>query len=323
MDREYSARTVAAGAMAAMALAAFMLGPDAAFGAPKLNRQVTVDNAAVRLGDLFTETGAKSDTAVVKAPAPGRHLALEARMLARIADTHGVAWRPLNRTDAAIVERASLVIEAKDIAAALSRALARRFDGDAVEVELRRRQRKIHLPTDMENSLKVTKLQLDRETGRFAATVIAAAGDPRAVRLAVAGRVHRLVEIPVLAHNLDRREVIEKADIEWVGFRADRIGANIVTATDGLVGMAARRRLKQGQPLRANDLEAPIVIGRGNLVTVLLRTASMTLTAQGRALDAGAKNETIRVMNTHSKNVIEARVTSPNLVTVTAPESLK
>ena len=47
----------------------------------------------------------------------------------------------------------------------------------------------------------------------------------------------------------------------------------------------------------------------------------MVLTTSGRALDSGAKGDTIRVLNTKSNSIIEARVEGGNLVTVTTRQN--
>ncbi len=50
---------------------------------------------------------------------------------------------------------------------------------------------------------------------------------------------------------------------------------------------------------------------RGDLVTVVLETPSLQLTAQGKALEDGAKNALVRVENTKSNRVIDAAVAGP------------
>ena len=51
-------------------------------------------------------------------------------------------------------------------------------------------------------------------------------------------------------------------------------------------------------------------------VTIVLQTDAMTLTAQGRASEDGAKGDTIRVVNLRSKKTIEAVVSGADQVTI-------
>ncbi|WP_044559263.1 flagellar basal body P-ring formation chaperone FlgA, partial [Azospirillum sp. B4] len=59
-----------------------------------------------------------------------------------------------------------------------------------------------------------------------------------------------------------------------------------------------------------------VVVSRGALVTMMLRSGNMTLTVQGRAQTEGGINEIIRVTNTASNRTIDARVAGPDLVMV-------
>jgi flagella basal body P-ring formation protein FlgA len=54
--------------------------------------------------------------------------------------------------------------------------------------------------------------------------------------------------------------------------------------------------------------------GRGSLV---YRTEFMVLTAGGKALEDGAMGSIIRVLNSQSKIVVEARVDGGNILSVT------
>ncbi|MDX1486321.1 MAG: hypothetical protein R3229_17760, partial [Alphaproteobacteria bacterium] len=53
----------------------------------------TVSENTVRLGDLFTNTGGKSDTIVDQAPPPGGEAIYDVHRLASIARAHGLVWQ--------------------------------------------------------------------------------------------------------------------------------------------------------------------------------------------------------------------------------------
>ena len=85
---------------------------------------------------------------------------------------------------------------------------------------------------------------------------------------------------------------------------------------------AARRTLRAGQPLYANDLRAPIIVAKGSNVTMSYRTSSMVLTTIGKALKDGGQGETIRVLNTQTNTVIDAMVEGSGMVVVTSRRRL-
>ncbi|MEH6725431.1 MAG: flagellar basal body P-ring formation chaperone FlgA, partial [Hyphomicrobiales bacterium] len=70
----------------------------------------------------------------------------------------------------------------------------------------------------------------------------------------------------------------------------------------------ARRAMRPGVPISANDVQPPTLIARNDRVVIELRTGRLSISADGRAMEAGAEGDTISVINTHSKRVIDARV---------------
>ena len=136
------------------------------------------------------------------------------------------------------------------------------------------------------------------------------------MRVSFTGRAVEVVELPVLSRRHKRGEIIGEGDIEWIERQVDRLPQGAITEIADLVGQALRRSIRPRQPVRANDVHAPIVVAKGAMVVLVYRTASMVLTAGGRALEDGARDAVIRVLNTHSKIVLEARVDGGNVVSV-------
>ncbi len=64
------------------------------------------------------------------------------------------------------------------------------------------------------------------------------------------------------------------------------------------------------------NFQDPVVVAKGSLVTIVLKTPTMILTAQGRAVEDGGRGDVIRVMNTRSKKIVEGVVSRPGTVSV-------
>jgi flagella basal body P-ring formation protein FlgA len=299
----------------ALAIATASIVAPVAAEAATLRAVATVDDGLVRLSDLFDDLGTGGDIAVAYAPAPGRRLTFDAAALMEIARTYRISWRPQSRFDRVIVERAGRVIQKSEIAARLAEALKAEGVRRDVEVELFGRNAELAVPHDAPAALEVLGLSFDRQNGRFTATV-AAGGDNAAFRLAVSGRVHQTSPVPVLRRAMGPGDVIRKDDVEIIRLREDRIGRDVVTDAVKLVGMTPRQRLRAGDPVRENDTRPPVLVTRNSTVTIVLQTGYLTLTAQGRAVEDGAKGDTIRVTNLQSKKTIEATVAGPDFVTV-------
>ncbi|HEX2114008.1 MAG TPA: flagellar basal body P-ring formation chaperone FlgA [Alphaproteobacteria bacterium] len=283
--------------------------------AATLRALTTVEDGLVRLGDLFDDLGTGADIAVAHAPAPGRRLTFDAAALMQIAQTYRISWRPQSRFDRVIVERAGRLIQKTEISARLAEALQAEGVRRDVEVELFGRNVELAVPNDASDAIDVRNLSFDRQTGRFSA-IVSAGSETAAYRLAVSGRVHHTSPVPVLRRAMGPGDVIRKDDIEIILLREDRIGRDVVTDAGKLVGMTPRQRLRVGEPIRENDTRPPVLVARNSTVTIVLQTGHLTLTAQGRAIEDGAKGDTIRVTNLQSKKTIEAVVAGPDFVTV-------
>lgn len=303
-------------AIAAGLALGFLFGA-AANAAPVLRGSVTVDAERVTLGDLFDGAGAKADVVVAPAPKFGRQAVYDAEWLANVAHANGLDWRPASRTDHVTVERRAETVPAGEIEAALKEAVAERASGSGKKVEVVVDNRNIPLFSDpnAQSDLQIRSLWVDRDTTRFSAT-IAASADASAQIVKVSGRIYEKTSVPVLTRRVATTDVIGAGDIRFIEVRSDALADDVITDPDALIGMSPRRPATDGVPLRSGDFRAPIVIAKGTLVTMVVETPYMTLTAQGRATEDGAKGDVIKVMNTQSKTTVDATVDGPSRVVV-------
>ena len=117
----------------------------------------------------------------------------------------------------------------------------------------------------------------------------------------------------------DPARSLSASDLDTIKVPRERVGADMATDAQQLVGKSPRRPLEAGIPVHLGDLALPLLVHKGELVTILLETASLQLTAQGKALEDGANGALVRVANTKSSRVIDATVTAPGTVAVSLP----
>lgn len=304
-----------AGAMADTMTAAPVLlaGPDVLS-----NSQVEVASEVVRLGDLLSGLpAAQAGIVVAHAPVPGGTLSFAQSDIIAMAARHGVAWQPLHGAPTVVtVTRAAEMISTDVITRAVARALHAQglpFDSD---IELTSAVRGVPVAFGTPDPVGVTDVTLDQRSGRFTATLELPAGDPRATRVRVSGVAHSMIEIPVITRPINRDAVISDADIDWLRVRSDRLAQGIVTDLSDVVGMAARRALRAGEPLRARDLGRPVVVARNDLVTMIVRTNFMTLTSRGRVLDDAGLGDVVRIRNDRSNAIVLGRVIDNRTVVI-------
>ncbi|OYU17388.1 MAG: flagella basal body P-ring formation protein FlgA [Rhodobacteraceae bacterium PARR1] len=113
-----------------------------------------------------------------------------------------------------------------------------------------------------------------------------------------------LADAVIMTRSLPARATVGLADVTTVA--ADIPGA--ATTPDQVVGQALRVAVQAGRPLRVDDLTAPELVARNQLIRLHYTHGSMTIAAEGRALDAGAIGQSVRVMNLSSRGTVQGVV---------------
>ena len=118
------------------------------------------------------------------------------------------------------------------------------------------------------------------------------------------------VEVLAYARDLATGEVLQPQDLIWA--KAAAAPGDAPRDVDAVVGLAARRPLREGDAVSAHDVTAPIVIKAGDSVVVTWSDGGVTLTLQGKALGNAAVGEAVNILNTASKKSIEAVASGPD-----------
>lgn len=290
--------------------------PGTVFADTLLQPNVTVTGDTLHVGDLFSNAGPHAGEPIAAAPAPGTRVTYNAAWLAAVAREHHLAWQPSSDFDQASVERATRIIDADTIAQRiLGQAAAGTANVDA-NVQFDNPGLRFIVPAEASDAMALDSMTVDPRTGRFSVFVTAPPNASDAQRLRVSGRIVYQETIAVPAHGMAIGDVFGPSDIGEIKLPRDRVAPDAITTAQELLGKATRRILQAGETVRAGDVEAPVVIHKGDLVSIQLQTAAMQLTAQGKALDDGAMGAAIRVANTQSNRVIDAAVAGPNQVVI-------
>ena len=280
----------------------------------------TVDGDVVRLSDLFDVSGPGADTVVGQAPLPGRRDVYDANRLRAIALAHDVAWTPTSRFEHAVVERAGRPIDAPEIEQKILSAMS--ADPQGNKVELANRGLKLYAAMSNPDPITVRGLSEDARSGYFTATLALATGESSSTLVQVNGRVIPLTPVPVLTRRMLPGDIIKASDVVMISVAANQVNQEAVLETRALVGQTPRRPLREREPVLVSDVRAPILVTKGSIVTMVLESPGLLLTAKGQALDDGSKGETIRILNTQSSRTIEAVVTAAGAARVTAPTTV-
>lgn len=274
-----------------------------------------VEDAVVRLSDLFENAGPRGDVVLGPAPAPGARQVVEASQLAAIARRHGVAWRPLGGAERVVLERPGRAVPPEEVQVALRAALRPQGLEEEVELEFQSFTPPM-VPERAFVQLVVEGAVLDVAGGRFAATLALVAEGMPTQRLRLAGRVVQTVPVLVAVRRMAVGEVVGARDVRLIRMPASRLRPGAAQAMEGVVGQALRRPAAADQPLMLADLVRPAAVERGQTVTMLYEVPGMLLTAQGRAMESAPRGAVLPVMNLASRVVVQAEVVGPGRVRV-------
>ncbi|MCB9996504.1 MAG: flagellar basal body P-ring formation protein FlgA [Rhodospirillales bacterium] len=270
------------------------------------------------VGDLFGGLSKDMSGKVLgPAPQPGHDIVLNARTLMRIAVALDLPWRPASTADQVTLRRAATVIDTGEIKNLLDEQLrAEGLDGRFAISFSNTIAPQMILPHDEIATVEIGMMNYDSQHGKFQATLMAPSKDKPLAELAVAGKIERIIPVPVLKKTLSTGTIINAYDIDWVDIRESEIQNGLILDADALAGMTPRRMLVAGKPIRDNELERPQLVSRGDTVTITYGDKIMTLTAQGKAMQNGAKGDMIRVINLASNRTVDAFVEDEFMVKV-------
>jgi flagella basal body P-ring formation protein FlgA len=135
------------------------------------------------------------------------------------------------------------------------------------------------------------------------------------------------VRIVVPAHDIVRGDVIGESDLTYVTVDGNALMSGVPTKMEEIKGMQARRVLSAGQPFRGDDVRRPIVITKGQSVTMQFSAPGVELIATGRAMSEGGIGDMVTIQNLASFRMIAATVIAPGVVRanggpVSAPKTI-
>ena len=126
------------------------------------------------------------------------------------------------------------------------------------------------------------------------------------------------VEVLTWTRSLNAGDIVQPEDMSWT--KVAGAPADAPRDADAVIGMAAKRPLREGAVVSQRDVTAQQVIKAGDTVQVTWSDGGISLSLQARALGAAAVGQSFNVQNPASKKVIEAVATAPGQA-VTGPEA--
>jgi flagella basal body P-ring formation protein FlgA len=280
-----------------------------------LRRMTTLQGPQVYLRDLFEDAGANADRVLGPGPGPGGRIVVESRQLKAIARQFEVDWQPASGNDRAMLEWPGRPMKREDALAAVRTALVAQGAAPDCDVEIPGFNPPI-VPLLGEFKPVVTRLDYDRDMGRFVAFLTVTGDGTEPISVRVSGEVSDVVEIPVTVIRLSAGAIAGPDDVRMARVHVASVHGEVAREMTNVVGMQLKQQIPAGVPIPVAELTQPTQVTRGEPVRLQLQVGGLSLSGQGTALESGAIGEQIRVRNISSQAVLEAEVLAPGVVRV-------
>lgn len=123
-------------------------------------------------------------------------------------------------------------------------------------------------------------------------------------------------EVVVTQKPLGRYRRITQDDVYMKKMDITNLPSDIITNYKDVLGKRARRNIWAKVVLRAEYIEFPPLVKRGDTVLIIAESENMKITAMGEVRKSGRRGERVKVININSNKRIFARVIDANTVKV-------
>jgi len=174
---------------------------------------------------------------------------------------------------------------------------------------------KIELQTATSEDIQLTSFELDEKAKRFTAFLTIAGLAP----VEISGRYIEFIEVPALKRKMTSVDIIKAEDIAYVDLDARKAERGFVVDEAELIGKSPARIIFANKPIIAAQIKEQTLVEEKKPVTIYFKNNLIVMQDMGIAMENGAKGDLIRVKNSTSGIIINAKVTGENLVEV-APQ---
>lgn len=124
------------------------------------------------------------------------------------------------------------------------------------------------------------------------------------------------INVPVVTarRGIERGDTLTAANIAVEKVNISTTRGNYVLHPDEVIGLTVRRRIRAQQPVALSQLELPLLVSRGQRVTMIAEQDGVQAQTVGEAMKKGRKGEIIKVKNESSGRVVSAVVAGAGVV---------
>ncbi len=286
-----------------------------------LKQKAVVTGNYIRLGDLFSGLSSEADKKIVApAPALGKEAALTAEWLKKLAEKNDIKWTPADTKASIVVRHDAHEIGAEEIKKILKKELQTYGLPENADVFIQSGSLPVLVP--LKSSWQINPVQTEYNSFRrtFESKMDLIVNGEKKDPLSFVGKVQIFITVPVAKNDMKSGQIITREDIRMdnVVQESGRRQIDPVDIED-LIGKEVKRSIRAGQNITLKDVQKQVMVEKGKMITLSFTKGGIMLSAKGKALENGGLGDTVRVMNTKSKSVVQGTVTGPETVSITPP----
>jgi len=152
--------------------------------------------------------------------------------------------------------------------------------------------------------------------GKKVLTVAVLVNGREEARVLMTGDLGLYGDVICAKHHLKRNTVLTTTDLVTVRRDITMLGTGVIGTTDRVIGQRLTTSLQPGNIIYADLLDTPVLVKRGDLVTIMAKRDGIQITVPGEVKNAGAQGEMIKVKNLMSRREVAARVVGSDTVAV-------
>lgn len=292
----------------------------------RVRDRVEVDGAEILLGQIAEIEGNDvrlirqlKDILIGKAPLPGKSRLydqnhLKMRLKQYDIDLSAVILEAPGQIE---VSRGCIRIQKQKIEEIVSGFLLQSIPSDTKDIRIK----EIRVPEEVvlstgQISYQVTPADNQPLRGKCSLAVEFSVNGSAQKKIWTTAVIEVLGPVVVTRKPLGRYKPIDEDDIELKTMDLSGLPDDVITDPEAVLGKRTIRAIGAQVPLRADSIELPPLVKRGDLVMIIAEFKGLKITTRGQVKKKGRLGEQIPVVNLDSNKVLYARVIDANTVKV-------
>jgi flagella basal body P-ring formation protein FlgA len=292
----------------------------------RIHDRVEIDSTEVLLGQIAVIEGGDTrwiqqlkGIVIGRAPLPGKARQYDQRYLKMRLKQHHVDLSTVILEVPQMVEvaRSAVRIEEHEIKQIVSDFIMRNVDHDSRTVRIKEiRTPKSVFLSKGRVAYKVAAPRSRELMGKCSIAIDFSVNGHSQKKVWATAVVEVLGPVVVTRKPLGRHKPITEDDIELTTMDLSDLPSSVITDPGAVLGKRTRRAVGAQIPLRADLIELPPLVKRGDMVVIIAQSNGLKITTLGQVKKKGRLGERIPVVNLDSKKILHARVIDSNTVKV-------